>query len=134
MANETKRGLDILVSIGETAIGGQRNASIEMSAETIDISTKTTGDWTAKMAGAKSWTSDCDGIYLAGDEGYQAALDAFMNGTQVDIKIGDAAGTVGFTGKGVITSFSFEAPYEDAMTYELSFEGVGALVPVVVAP
>lgn len=130
MANEVKRGLDILISVGQTAIGGQRDASIEMSAETIDVSTKTTGDWKAKMTGAKEWTSDCGGIYLAGDAGYQAALDAFINGTIVDVKIADANSTVGFSGKAVITSFSFEAGYEDALTYELSFEGVGALTPV----
>lgn len=130
MANTTKRGLDILISVGGTSIGGQRNASIEMSSETIDISCKTTGDWTAKMSGAKSWTSDCDGIYMDGDEGYQAALDAFMNGTEVNVKIADATSTVGFSGKAIITSFSFEAPYEDAMTYEMSFEGVGELTPV----
>ena len=125
----TKRGLDILLSVGETSIGGQRNASIEMSTEVIDISTKTTGDWTAKMSGAKSWTSDCDGIYMDGDEGYQAALDAFINGTEVDVKIADATSTVGFSGK-AITSFSFEAPYEDTVTYEMSFEGVGELTPI----
>lgn len=126
----TKRGLDILLSVGETSIGGQRNASIEMSTEVIDISTKTTGDWAAKMSGAKSWTSDCDGIYMDGDEGYQAALDAFINGTEVDVKIADATSTVGFSGKAIITSFSFEAPYEDTVTYEMSFEGVGELTPI----
>ena len=130
MANEVKRGLDILLSVGDTAIGGQRNASIEMSAESIDVSTKTTGDWKAKMTGAKEWTSDCDGIYLIGDAGYKAALNAFMNGTEVNVKIADSGSTVGFQGKAVITSFSFEAPYEDAMTYEMSFEGVGALTPI----
>ena len=126
----TKRGLDILFSVGSTAIGGQRNASIEMTTETIDISTKTTGDWTAKMAGAKTWTSNCDGIYIASDAGYKAALDAFMNGTEVDVKIADGSSTVGFQGKAIITSFSFEAPYDDAMTYEMSFEGVVALTKI----
>lgn len=130
MSNTTKRGLDILLSVGETSIGGQRNASIEMSAEVIDISTKTTGGWTAKMSGAKSWTADCDGIFITSDAGYDAALAAFMAGTEVDVKIADADSTVGFTGKAIITSFSFEAPYEDAMTYEMSFEGIGELKKV----
>ena len=130
MANTFKRGLDILVSVGSTPIGGQQNASIEMSAESIDVSTKTTGDWKAKMPGAKEWTSDCDGLYVAGDAGYKAALNAFINGTEVDVKIADTGSTVGFTGKAVITSFSFEAGYEECMTYAISFEGVGALTPV----
>lgn len=126
----TKRGMDILLSVGSQQIGGQRNASIEMSAESIDVSTKTTGAWTAKMSGAKSWTADCDGIFITSDAGYEAALDAFMNGTEVNVKIADSGSTVGFTGKAIITSFAFEAPYEDVMTYEMSFEGVGALEKV----
>ena len=65
-----------------------------------------------------------------GDAGYKAALDAFMNGTEVNVKIADAGSTVGFQGKAIITSFSFEAPYDDAMTYEMSFEGVGALTKI----
>jgi TP901-1 family phage major tail protein len=125
-----KRGLDILLSIGTTAIGGQRNASIEMSAESIDVSTKTTGDWKAKMTGAKEWSCECDGLYVDGDTGYQSALDAFMNGTTIDVKMADEKATVGFTGKAVITSFSFDAPYEDCMTYTMSFEGVGGLEPI----
>ena len=67
---------------------------------------------------------------MDGDEGYQAALDAFINGTEVNVKIADATSTVGFSGKAIITSFSFEAPYEDTVTYEMSFEGVGELTPI----
>lgn len=130
MANNFKRGLDILVSVAQTPIGGQQNATIEMSAEPIDVSTKTTGEWKAKMTGAKEWTCDCDGLYVAGDAGYKAALDAFMNGTEVEVKIADSGSSVGFQGKAVITTFSFEAGYEECMTYAVSFEGVGALTPV----
>lgn len=34
------RGLDILVYIGENAVGGQQNCSLSMEADTIDISNK----------------------------------------------------------------------------------------------
>lgn len=33
-----------------------------------------------------------------------------------------------FGGLAVITDYPLEAPYDDAMTYSLSFEGMGALL------
>ena len=38
------RGLDLIVKIGSTAIGGQKNAKISMKGNVIDTSTKTSGD------------------------------------------------------------------------------------------
>ena len=34
------RGLDILVYVGELVVGGQKNCTLSMEAETIDISNK----------------------------------------------------------------------------------------------
>ena len=39
------KGLDVLIKVGSQVVGGQRNASLEMSAETIDTTVKTTGGW-----------------------------------------------------------------------------------------
>ena len=130
MANEAKRGLDLMIYVGETPIGGQRGASIEMSSETLDVSTKTTGDWTAKINGAKSWTSSCEGIVFTGDAGYKAAVDAFIAGQSVNIELKDAEKTIGYTGKAIITTLSIDAPYDDALTYSMDFEGVGALTEI----
>ena len=43
------KGLDVLIKVGSTVVGGQRNASLEMSAETIDTTVKSTGGWAAKI-------------------------------------------------------------------------------------
>ena len=36
MAATEVRGLDVLIKIGSQVVGGQRNASLELSAEAID--------------------------------------------------------------------------------------------------
>ena len=51
------KGLDVLIKVGSQVVGGQRNASIELSAESIDTTTKQSGGWSTKTAGVKSWTS-----------------------------------------------------------------------------
>ena len=120
------KGLDVLIKVGSTVVGGQRNASLEMSAETVDTTVKSTGGWAAKIPGIKSWTSSCDGIYFLDDAGLEAAQTAFMNGTAVNLDFSNSSG-LAYSGQAVITSMSVEAGQEDVVSYTISFEGTGAL-------
>lgn len=120
------KGLDVLVKVGSQVVGGQRNASLEMSAEVIDTTVKSTGGWAAKIPGLKSWTSSCDGIYFLNDEGLAAAQTAFMEGTEVQLEFSNTDG-LAYSGQAVITSMSVEAGQEDVVAYTISFEGTGAL-------
>ena len=120
------KGLDVLIKVGTQVVGGQRNASLEMSAETIDTTVKSTGGWAAKIPGIKSWTSSCDGVYFLDDAGLEAAQAAFMNGTEVKLDFSNSSG-LAYSGQAVITSMSVEAGQEDVVSYTISFEGTGAL-------
>ena len=120
------KGLDVLIKVGSQVVGGQRNASLEMSAETIDTTVKTTGGWAAKIPGIKSWTSSCDGVYFVDDAGLEAAQTAFMNGTAVSLEFSNSDG-LSYSGQAVITSMAVEAGQEDIVSYTISFEGTGAL-------
>ena len=120
------KGLDVLIKVGSQVVGGQRNASLEMSAETIDTTVKTTGGWAAKIPGMKSWTSSCDGVYFLDDAGLSAAQTAFMSGTPVQLVFSNTDG-LAYSGQAVITSMSVEAGQEDVVSYTISFEGTGAL-------
>ena len=120
------KGLDVLIKVGSQVVGGQRNASLEMSAETIDTTVKTTGGWAAKIPGMKSWTSSCDGVYFLDDAGLEAAQTAFMNGTAVQLDFSNSSG-LAYSGQAVITSMAVEAGQEDIVSYTISFEGTGAL-------
>ena len=128
MSGQASLGLDLLIYIGENPIGGQRGASYEMSAESIDISTKTTGAWKAKIGGAKEWTAECEGVFFFNETGFEAAKTAFKAGTPVQLKFTKRGEpTKGEQGNAIITSIAIDAPYDDAMTYSISFEGAGAL-------
>lgn len=120
------KGLDVLIKVGSQVVGGQRNASLEMSAETIDTTVKSTGGWASKIPGIKSWTSSCDGVYFVDDAGLEAAQAAFMNGTEVKLDFSNSSG-LAYSGQAVITSMSVEAGQEDIVSYTISFEGTGAL-------
>lgn len=126
MAATEVRGLDVLIKIGSQVVGGQRNASLELSAESIDATCKTTGGWSKKLPGIKTWSSSCDGIYFLSDAGITAVQAAFKNSQEVELEFSNADG-IYFKGKAIITSMSIEAGQDDVVSYAISFEGCGEL-------
>ena len=120
-----EKGNDIRVSIGDILIGGQQGCSINRETETSDTTTKDSGIWSEAEAIGLSWSVDCDGLVVVGDEGLEALEAAWENLQQVDVKYGSAERYK--TGKAVITSLSSNSASKEKTTYSVSFQGVGAL-------
>lgn len=128
-------GKDILLAVFDSdgtnllAISGQQGLTINRSADSIEVSSKDIiGGWKAKMSGMKEWSIDNDGLYVMDDKSHVALSKAFDEGYPVCIKIINGKTKVGlFGGLGYITDYPIEAPYDDAMTYSLTFEGNGKL-------
>ena len=135
-------GKDILLAIWSAdgtkllAISGQQGLTINRSADSIEITSKDTqGGWKSKIAGMKEWSIDNDGLYVPNDESHSILSQAFDNSDPVCIKVINGKSKEGmFGGLAVITDYPLEAPYDDAMTYSLTLEGMGALVDLLAQP
>ena len=93
-------GVDVLLKVKSgtgtlTAIGGQKGCSLSRSAETIDVSDRTSGGWAQSIMGLKSWSIDCDGFVCIGDSGFDLLYTAFENREAIDIEI-KVGGTGGY--------------------------------------
>lgn len=135
-------GKDILLAVfnatGDSllAISGQQGLTINRSADSIEITSKDTdGGWKSKISGMKEWSIDNDGLYVPNDESHRVLSQAFENGDPVCLKVVNGKTKVGmFCGLAVITDYPLEAPYDDAVTYSLTFEGMGKLVDLLLNP
>jgi TP901-1 family phage major tail protein len=109
-----------------TLVGGQRGASLGMTAEEIDASSKTTGGWTATLPGMRSWNIDLDGLMLLQDAGIEALERAHAQGKQVNVKFRypDDSYRVGWA---TLTDFSSEAPHDGEATLSGTLSGNGPL-------
>ena len=126
-------GVDVLLKVDidgvKKPIGGQKGASLSRSAETIDVSDKTSGGWSESIMGLKSWSLDCEGFVTLGDEGFEHLHTAFdeRKPLSVELKVGGAEGYT-YTGEVVITNFPEEFPMDDAISYSLTLQGASPLV------
>lgn len=128
-------GKDILLMVyddeGELlAIAGQRSLTINRSADQIEVSSKDTeGGWKSNIAGMKEWSIDTDGLYIASDDSMKKLSNAFSNSDPVCLVVKNVkTDRFMFGGQAAITDFPLEAPYDDALTYSVTFSGNGALV------
>ena len=121
------RGLEILVYIGEVAVGGQKNCTLSMESETIDVSNKNDNGWSSFIGGAKSWSVSCDGQFITDDAGQKAIMTAFVGGTNVTVEMKNDDESVFFSGTAQITSVEVEASFDDVATLSMELQGLGAL-------
>ena len=128
-------GKDILLLVYDDndellAIAGQRSLTINRSADTVEVSSKDTeGGWKSSIAGMKEWSIDTDGLYVASDTSMQKLSKAFANSDPVCLVVKNIkTDSYMFGGQAAITDFPLEAPYDDALTYSVTFSGNGQLV------
>ncbi|MGD6962728.1 phage major tail protein, TP901-1 family [Fictibacillus phosphorivorans] len=111
-------------------LAGQKNATLSRSAESIDATSKDTeGNWKESLQGFKEWSIDADGAFVESDAAYSTLETSFLNSENVDIYIELPSGTK-YEGNATITDFSLEFPYDDLVSYSMSFQGSGALIVV----
>lgn len=113
-----------------TLIGGQRGSSLKRTAESIDISHKTSGGWKSAKAGLRNWSIDLDGLVLLQDTGLEALENAFNAGKEVHLKF-QYPDLKYRTGWAAITDLSIETPHDGAATLKGTLEGNGALSDII---
>lgn len=141
-AAKAMAGKDILLAVWNLdgskllAVSGQQGLTINRTADSIEITSKgTEGGWKSKLAGMKEWSIDNDGIYVVESESHKALAEAFNESDPVCIKIYNNKTKKGmFGGLAIITDYPIEAPYDDAVTYSLTLEGMGALIDLTQNP
>lgn len=128
------KGIDMLIKVNTgtaekpvyTAVGAQRGASLSMSADTLDKTSKQSEGWSESLAGLKSWSISTDGLLILNDEGYLAIEEAYMLGKNVLVQMSTKSGTL-YEGEATITTVDLDAPYDDLANYSAQFTGAGKL-------
>ncbi len=122
------RGADVLISVGETAVAGQRDCTLSMNGDEIDTTVKTNQGWKTSLQGLKDWTMDLDFVnYLGESAASQKTLkNAFMNGTTVNVSMTFGTDDI-YSGEAAITSMSLSGQMSDVSTASLTLKGAGAL-------
>ncbi len=107
-------------------IGAQRSADLNRSADSIDVSHKTSGNWKGFKAGLRGWSIDLGGLVLLSDTGIEALEAAYAQGIEINVCFLYPDGSTQ-EGWGSITDLSISTPHDGAAEISGTIEGNGLL-------
>lgn len=111
-----------------TGITGEGSCTIEIKQDAVDITSKDSSGWIENTAILKSWSGSITGKYAAGDAAAVAITTGIIAGTtSVLFKMKTIDTNQMYSGSILYTSVSYDAPYDNIVTFNISFVGTGTL-------
>lgn len=124
-------GTNLVIKIGGNPILKATTASLEMSVDMPDATTKDSAGWAEFFAGVRSWTLSSDGLVdyaSSGSVETDELVALLIARSPVAVTFSTStAGDMLLSGNAYITSISQTADMESPSGFSVSFQGTGAL-------
>lgn len=155
MVKEIKKGTNLMLFVGQgtpttyKSIAHATSHSLNISAETQDISSKDYGKYGASSVNKITWnitsenlmTTDYDTLFdlmvagnpipiTWGERSQASSIDELSDATPAVNEYSPKTTAITYTGKAIITSLNANAPNGDNATYTVELQGVGAITKV----
>ena len=124
----------VVLSLEGTAIAHCTSASLSISRDLRDSTTKSSAGWSESLAGLMSWEMSGDAFVDVSDNPTMSTnIAALITGDSVTCTfvLDDASGTTPtpktYSGEAFITSISVDAGVEENSTFSISLTGTAAL-------
>ncbi|MDT7040877.1 phage tail tube protein [Candidatus Nitronereus thalassa] len=126
------KGQVLLSTDGGTAynkVAELREVTLTVEADTIDASSHAANGWKENINGLKQWSASAEALFVNDDTYLQSLFDALLNETTLKFRFvaEESAGQKKWEGDGIVTSFEFSMPQDDAVGASFEILGSGAL-------
>lgn len=126
-------GTQFGVFINNTLIAFSTSCSINISQETMNVTTANTGNWNSRTVSRRDWEVSCSAL-MSFDSSVtnRKFFDLYSNyiATQTLFTLKfktNVSGDKFFTGEAILTELSLDAPNEETATFSASFVAAGPL-------
>ena len=125
LVNGTDLVLYVLDGVTNKAFGHSRSFTLNLEANPIDATSRSSAGWSEFIMGSRSFTLDFDGLVDYSDDINVEWLEqAVENKTKFLVKFTtNLAGTLVYNGYVYISSLTIDSPMEDVVTYSGTLQG-----------
>ena len=122
------KGRSVLIMVEKDGeyipVAGQREGNLSRTVDEMDVSSKDSDTRETELT-FLNWEISCGGLVKLADEGFALLEEAFNNKEKVKVQFN--LPEITYTGEAYITELSFDAPYEDVVTYSATLKGSSEL-------
>lgn len=125
LVNGTDLVLYVLDGVTNKAFGHSRSFTLNLEANPIDATSRSSAGWSEFIMGSRSFTLDFEGLVDYSDDINVEWLEqAVENKTKFLVKFTtNLAGTLVYNGYVYISSLTIDSPMEDVVTYSGTLQG-----------
>ncbi len=125
LVNGTDLVLYVLDGVDNKAFGHSRSFTLNVEANPIDGTSRSSSGWSEFIMGSRSFTLDFEGLVDYSDDIDPAWLEtAVENKTKFLVKFTtNLAGTLVYNGYVYVSSLTIDGPMEDVVTYSGTLQG-----------
>lgn len=116
-------GTNVILRKSGAVFAASTSCSLEVSADQVDITNKSSNRKKEYMYGFNGWTVSCDGLITLGDYSYFDMLTDQKNATSISVTF--TVDNKVISGICNIESVSVDGPVEGVATYSVSLQGTG---------
>jgi len=133
------KGNSMFLYVGTNPLAGSKSVDLSISTDTIDVSSKMSGNWKQSIAGVNSYTLNSDFLFstATGDTNFSTLFEIQKNAGSVNFVLGTTSDLVAFdmdkgfySGTAIITSLTMKAEQDGIVNGTIALTGVGELVTV----
>ena len=136
MAQTTTKinGDDLLIYADGVAVGHSLDATLNVTQDIPDSTTKDSNKWTEHIRGNKSWEVSGSALVVPSSTmNAEQIIDFIINSSNVTIRYSNSnTGDVEYRGAVSVVSASLNAPQNAVVGFDFSFTGNGALTKVTI--
>lgn len=119
------KSIDVVISANSLPLAGQRNASLIQSNTPIDITNKINPEWSESLAGTKTWSINCSGVYVVDAESLKQLEQAFLEDKELTVSFTLAGDK--YYGQALLTDFPLNTVFNQGLRYSAKLLGTGSL-------
>ena len=112
-------GKDCTLKIGETELKNVKDVSLNLSAQTADVTTRKSGGWHEQMTTTKTLEITFQALFDSADTAFSTLQDAFMDGSSVSVSI---TGSGSLSATCCVSNFSITQAIGDAVTVDITLK------------
>ena len=126
-------GTQFGVFINNTLIAFSTSCSINISQETMNVTTANTGNWNSRTVSRRDWEVSCSALMsfdscVTNRKFFDLYSNYIATQTLFTLKFKtNVSGDKFFTGEAILTELSLDAPNEETATFSASFVAAGPL-------
>ena len=127
-------GDDVLIYCDGVAVGHSTDATLSISQDTPDSTTKDSSKWTEHIRGNRGWEISGSGLVVPAHAMNAAeVIDFILNSSNVTIRWSNSnAGDIEYRGAVSVTASSLSAAQNSPYSFDFSFMGNGPLSKITI--